>query len=98
MKGTATARLAEAVNEIGNLLTAAKWPTLAVNCPPNGVKLYDAKEIYKDLAYATTDISNQVSDLKDCVNELCLQCGQYKEAHEGACDDCRWLKVKEGFR
>ena len=38
------------------------------------------------------------SDMKDCVNELCLKCGQYKRAHEGACDDCRWLKVKEGFR
>lgn len=38
------------------------------------------------------------ADLRDCVNELCLQCGQYKEAHNGACDNCRWLKVKEGFR
>lgn len=23
-------------------------------------------------------------------NELCLKCGNYKEAHKGACDDCRW--------
>lgn len=38
------------------------------------------------------------ADLQDCVNELCLQCGQYREAHNGACDSCRWLKVKEGFR
>ena len=38
------------------------------------------------------------TDLRDCVNELCLQCGQYKEAHNGACDNCRWLKVKEGLR
>ena len=38
------------------------------------------------------------SDLHDCVNELCYQCGQYREAHNGACDGCRWLKVKEGFR
>ena len=98
MRGTATARLAEAVNEIGNLLTAAKWPTLAVNYPPNGVKLYDAKEIYKDLAYATTDISNQVSDLKDCVNELCLKCGQYRTEHLGSCDGCRWKRVKEEVR
>lgn len=38
------------------------------------------------------------SDLKDCVNELCYQCGKYKTAHLGSCDDCRWRKVKEGLR
>ena len=38
------------------------------------------------------------SDLKDCVNELCYQCGKYHTAYEGSCDGCRWLKVKEGFR
>ena len=36
--------------------------------------------------------------LKDCVNELCDQCGNYREAHNGACNGCRWLEVKEGFR
>ena len=30
------------------------------------------------------------SDLKDCRNELCLKCGNYREAHNGACDGCRW--------
>lgn len=29
-------------------------------------------------------------DLKDCRNELCLRCGDYKLAHKGACDGCRW--------
>ncbi|MBO5918742.1 MAG: hypothetical protein J6Q14_08260 [Oscillospiraceae bacterium] len=29
-------------------------------------------------------------DLKDCRNELCLRCGNYKLAHKGACDGCRW--------
>lgn len=37
-------------------------------------------------------------DLKDCVNELCLKCGQYKTQHLGSCDGCRWKTVKEGFR
>ena len=23
-------------------------------------------------------------------NELCQYCGKYKQAHEGACDGCRW--------
>jgi hypothetical protein len=37
------------------------------------------------------------SDLKDCVNELCLKCGRYREEHLGACSDCRWKEVKDGF-
>ena len=23
-------------------------------------------------------------------NELCFKCGKYREAHNGACDGCRW--------
>ena len=30
------------------------------------------------------------TDLKDCRNELCLRCGDYKQRHLGACDGCRW--------
>ena len=25
-------------------------------------------------------------------NELCCKCGNYREAHNGACDGCRWEK------
>jgi uncharacterized protein YlxW (UPF0749 family) len=27
---------------------------------------------------------------QDARNELCLKCGRYREAHNGACDGCRW--------
>lgn len=30
------------------------------------------------------------SELRLCRNELCLKCGDYKFAHKGACDGCRW--------
>lgn len=43
-------------------------------------------------------ITGAESDLKDCVNELCLKCGAYHESYLGACDGCRWKAVKEGFR
>ena len=36
------------------------------------------------------------SDFRDCVNELCLRCGQYQQEHLGACDGCRWLKARRG--
>ena len=29
-------------------------------------------------------------DLKDLRNELCYKCGEYKTAHLGSCDGCRW--------
>lgn len=31
-----------------------------------------------------------LSDFRDCRNELCLKCGDYKQRHLGACDGCRW--------
>ena len=29
-------------------------------------------------------------EFETCRNELCLKCGEYKNAHKGACDGCRW--------
>ena len=33
------------------------------------------------------------SDFRDCRNELCLRCGQYKTSHLGSCKGCRWEKI-----
>lgn len=30
------------------------------------------------------------ADRRALINELCQYCGKYKQAHEGACDGCRW--------
>ena len=30
------------------------------------------------------------SELDAMRNELCYLCGKYREAHNGACDGCRW--------
>ncbi len=27
---------------------------------------------------------------QDARNKLCLKCGRYREAHNGACNGCRW--------
>ena len=37
-------------------------------------------------------------DLKDCRNELCLRCGDYQNAHNGACDGCRFRDFGEWSR
>ena len=28
-------------------------------------------------------------------NELCCKCGKYRDAHNGACDGCRWKERKQ---
>jgi lipopolysaccharide biosynthesis regulator YciM len=58
------------------------------------------REIEMGIQIATlqADRDNIQAELRDCVNELCLQCGQYRTEHLGSCDSCRWKKVKEGLR
>lgn len=48
---------------------------------------HDLEKLYAEAAMAIRSLSR---DLKDCRNELCLRCGNYKLAHKGACDGCRW--------
>ena len=50
------------------------------------------------IAELQAERDNLRAELRDCVNELCYQCGSYKTAHLGSCDDCRWKAVKEGLR
>ena len=33
------------------------------------------------------------ADRKALINELCQHCGKYKQAHEGACDGCKWREM-----
>lgn len=47
------------------------------------------------LKQAADEIETMRRDLRECVNELCLHCGSYVNAHMGACDGCRWAKWKE---
>ena len=41
-------------------------------------------------AYEDTNLTP--SDIADLRNELCIKCGRFKLAHEGACDGCRFRK------
>lgn len=38
-------------------------------------------------------IEKLAADRKALINELCQYCGKYKQAHEGACDGCRWREM-----
>ena len=42
------------------------------------------------LASACKERDELKKQLADMRNELCCKCGNYQEAHNGACDGCRW--------
>lgn len=35
-------------------------------------------------------VERLISDSSSLLGDLCQLCGKYKNAHEGACDGCRW--------
>ena len=37
-------------------------------------------------------IEEQAKEIDALRNELCLKCGNYTLAHEGACNGCRWRR------
>lgn len=45
-----------------------------------------------DLVEAADLIEAQEKQIDALRNELCLKCGNYTLAHEGACDGCRWRR------
>ena len=43
-----------------------------------------------DLTEAADRIEAQAKEIDTLRNDLCLKCGNYTLAHEGACNGCRW--------
>ena len=48
------------------------------------------------LASACKERDEARKELHEAKNELCCKCGNYREAHNGACDGCRWNGVSDG--
>ena len=46
-----------------------------------------------DLTKAADLIEAQAKEIDALRNELCLKCGNYTLAHEGACNGCKWRKM-----
>lgn len=87
--GKLTTAISEAINYLGNDLTGAGWPA-----GEKDGRQYDTSASFRELVITAGDVAGVESDLRDCVNELCLKCGQYRNEHLGACDDCRWKAVR----
>ena len=52
-------------------------------------------ELRMALASACKERDELKKELADMRNELCYMCGKYREAHNGACDGCRWKERKQ---
>ena len=48
---------------------------------------------YRLAIQAASAIDELCVEPRTCRNELCLKCGEYKMAHKGACDGCRWQNM-----
>ena len=49
-------------------------------------------ELRMALAAACKERDEARKQLHEAKNELCCKCGNYREAHNGACDGCKWKK------
>ena len=49
-------------------------------------------ELRMALASACKERDEARKELHEAMNELCCKCGNYREAHNGACNGCRWKK------
>ena len=47
-------------------------------------------ELRMALAATCKERDEARKQLHEAKNELCCKCGKYREAHNGACDGCRW--------
>lgn len=53
----------------------------------------DIKELLDVAASKTNKVLRLKEELHAMKNELCQYCGKYKQAHEGACDGCKWREM-----
>lgn len=53
------------------------------------IEFYEDAESY-ELRQVAKAIKQLVKERDELRNELCLRCGEYTEAHNGACNGCKW--------
>lgn len=53
------------------------------------------EELEEIIIKQTIKIQSLQKELKNCRNELCMKCGNYRESYTGICDDCRYRRGGE---
>lgn len=61
----------------------------------HGCTIYNDKQSCQErvLDAAADRIEAQAKEIDALRNELCLKCGNYTLAHEGACNGCKWREM-----
>lgn len=81
----------------GNCAKNCKWEEAAWNrlaaYEDTGLTPGDIKELLDMAVSKTNKVLRLKEELHTIKNELCQYCGKYKQAHEGACDGCRWREI-----
>lgn len=70
----------------------AAWSRLAAY-EDTGLTPGDVEELIKMATSKTNKVLQLKEELHAMKNELCQYCGKYKQAHEGACDGCKWREM-----
>nr|DAM52036.1 MAG TPA: hypothetical protein [Bacteriophage sp.] len=70
----------------------AAWSRLAAY-EDTGLTPGDIKELLDMAVSKTNKVLRLKEELHTIKNELCQYCGKYKNAHEGACDGCKWREM-----
>lgn len=69
------------------------WLMVFAGEPPRQIDVtmtYNDLYVIRKLVLENKTIKKLDEERKTLRNELCLHCGNYKQKHKGACDDCRW--------
>ena len=53
----------------------------------------EIEKLRKQLEQTQAERDELKKELAAMRNELCLKCGKYREANNGACDGCRWKEA-----
>lgn len=70
----------------------AAWSRLAA-FEDTGLTPGDIKELLDVAVSKTNKVLRLKEELHTIKNALCQYCGKYKQAHEGACDGCKWREM-----
>ena len=55
----------------------------------------EIEKLRKQLEQTQAERGELKKELAAMRNELCYLCGNYREAHNGACDGCRWKEASQ---
>ena len=70
--------------------------TLANLVDEQSTDICTTSRLVGDVTQIYVQVDMLESGLRDCIDELCSKCSETEPATK--CNECRWHKIREGFR